>query len=65
MLSRNRRALMPNPSASAVVTGTYAVDTDSLYVSLKLGPCRGVGRNWCSGISSGARLSLQAARSMH
>ena len=28
-------------------------------------PCRGVGRNWCSGISSGARLSLQAARSMH
>jgi hypothetical protein len=29
------------------------------------GPCRGVGRNWCSGISSGSRLSLQAARSMH
>ena len=27
--------------------------------------CRGVGRNRCSGISSGARLSLQAARSMH
>jgi Right handed beta helix region len=27
--------------------------------------CRGVGRNWCSGISSRARLSLQAARSMH
>jgi TolB-like protein len=36
MLSRNRRALMPAPNASAVVTGTYAVDTDSLYVSLKL-----------------------------
>jgi TolB-like protein len=36
MLSRNRHALMPAPSASAVVTGTYAVDTDSLYVSLKL-----------------------------
>jgi TolB-like protein len=36
MLSRNRRALMAPPNASAVVTGTYAVDTDTLYVSLKL-----------------------------
>lgn len=36
MLSRNRRALISPPSASAVVTGTYAVDTDALYVSLKL-----------------------------
>jgi hypothetical protein len=27
--------------------------------------CRGIGRNWCRGISSGARLSRQAARSMH
>lgn len=36
MLSRNRRALMPAPSAAAVVTGTYAADTDSLYVSLKI-----------------------------
>jgi TolB-like protein len=36
MLSRNKRALMPAPSAAAVVTGTYAADTDMLYVSLKL-----------------------------
>jgi hypothetical protein len=27
--------------------------------------CRGVGGNWCSGISSEVRLSLHAARSMH
>jgi small-conductance mechanosensitive channel len=27
--------------------------------------CRVIGRNWCSGISGGARLSRQAARSMH
>ena len=36
MLSRNRRALMPAPSAAAVVTGTYTADWDTLYVSLKL-----------------------------
>ncbi len=35
MLSRNRRALMPAPNASAVVTGTYAVDTDSLLRKLE------------------------------
>jgi hypothetical protein len=27
--------------------------------------CRGVGRNWCSGISGESRLSVYAARSMH
>jgi hypothetical protein len=27
--------------------------------------CRGIGRNWCSDISGGPRLSRQAARSMH
>ena len=29
------------------------------------GLCRVIGRNWCSGISGGPRLSRQAARSMH
>jgi hypothetical protein len=36
LLSRNRHALMPAPSAAAIVTGTYAAGSDSLYVSLKL-----------------------------
>ena len=36
LLSRNRRSLMAAPHASAVVTGTYAVSFDKVYVSLKL-----------------------------
>jgi hypothetical protein len=36
LLSRNRHALMPAPSAAAIVTGTYAAGSDTLYVSLKL-----------------------------
>ena len=36
LLSRNRRALVPPPQAAAVVTGTYAVGYDRVYVSLKL-----------------------------
>ena len=36
MLSRNRRALMPAPSAAAIVAGTYAVSYSKVYVSLKL-----------------------------
>jgi hypothetical protein len=36
LLSRNRRALVPPPQAAAVVTGTYAVGFDRVYVSLKL-----------------------------
>lgn len=36
LLSRNRRALMPPPHVTAVVTGTYAVGWDKVYVSLKL-----------------------------
>jgi TolB-like protein len=36
LLSRNRRALVPPPQAAAVVTGTYAVGYDKVYVSLKL-----------------------------
>jgi hypothetical protein len=36
LLSRNRRALMAPPNAAGIVTGTYAVGSDSLYVSLKL-----------------------------
>ncbi len=36
MLSRARRALMPPPNAAAIVTGTYAVGFEKVYVSLKL-----------------------------
>jgi hypothetical protein len=36
LLSRNRHALMPAPNAAAIVTGTYAAGSDTLYVSLKL-----------------------------
>ena len=35
LLSRNRRSLVP-PHAAAIVTGTYAVGFDKVYVSLKL-----------------------------
>jgi hypothetical protein len=41
---------LPNPGPSWQVAGRL---------------CRGIGRNWCSGISGGPRLSRQAARSMH
>ena len=55
-------------AADLLKEGTFA-DTFYGFESVKgtgVGRlCRGVGRNWCSGISSGARLSLQAARSMH
>jgi hypothetical protein len=36
LLSRNRRALMGSPNAAAIVTGTYAVSFDKVYISLKL-----------------------------
>ncbi len=36
LLSRNRRALMAAPNASAIVTGTYAASYEKAYVSLKL-----------------------------
>jgi TolB-like protein len=36
MLSRNRKALMPPPDAAAIVTGTYAVSSQKVYVSIKL-----------------------------
>jgi len=36
LLSRNRRSLLAAPNAAAVVTGTYAVSFDKVYVSLKL-----------------------------
>ena len=36
LLSRNRHALMPAPSAAAIVTGTYAAGSDTLNVRLKL-----------------------------
>jgi hypothetical protein len=36
LLSRDRRALMPAPDAAAIVTGTYAVGFEKVYVSLKL-----------------------------
>jgi TolB-like protein len=36
LLSRNRRALMSDPVAAAVVTGTYATSYENVYVSLKL-----------------------------
>lgn len=36
LLSRNRRALMPAPSAAAIITGTYAESFSKVYVSLKL-----------------------------
>jgi hypothetical protein len=36
LLSRNRRSLVPPPHAAAVVTGTYAIGYDKVYVSLKL-----------------------------
>jgi hypothetical protein len=35
-LARNRRALMPPPNAAAMVTGTYGVGYQKVYVSLKL-----------------------------
>jgi len=40
------------------------IEVDSLRTQLARS-CRRVGGNWCSGISSGMRLSRQAARSMH
>jgi len=36
LLSRNRKALMPAPNAAAIVTGTYAVSSQKVYVSIKL-----------------------------
>jgi TolB-like protein len=36
LLSRDRRALMAPPNASAIVTGTYAVSSERVYVSIKL-----------------------------
>lgn len=36
LLSRNRFAVVPAPNVAAVVTGTYAVSFDVVYVSLKL-----------------------------
>jgi hypothetical protein len=36
LLSRDRRALMAPPNAAGIVTGTYAVGSDTLYVSIKL-----------------------------
>ncbi len=36
LLSRNRKALLAAPNAAAVVTGTYAVSYEKVYVSLKL-----------------------------
>ncbi len=36
LLSRERRSIMPPPHAAAVVTGTYAVGLDHVYVSLHL-----------------------------
>jgi hypothetical protein len=36
MLSRNRGTLMPAPSGAAIVTGTYAMSYEKVYVSIKL-----------------------------
>jgi TolB-like protein len=36
LLSRDRRALMAPPNAAAIVTGTYAVSYQKVYVSIKL-----------------------------
>ena len=36
VLSRNRRALVPPPNAAGIVTGTYAVGFEKVYVSIKL-----------------------------
>jgi TolB-like protein len=36
LLSRSRRALMPPSDAAAVVTGTYAISYENVYVSIKL-----------------------------
>jgi hypothetical protein len=36
LLSRNRHALMAPANAAGMVTGTYAVGSETLYVSLKL-----------------------------
>jgi TolB-like protein len=36
LLSRNRSTLMRPPSTAAVVTGTYAISYDRVYVSIKL-----------------------------
>jgi hypothetical protein len=36
LLSRNRRALLAAPNAAAIVTGTYAVSYEKVYVSLKM-----------------------------
>jgi hypothetical protein len=35
-LSRNRHALAPPPRAAAVLTGTYAVSYERVYLSLRL-----------------------------
>jgi TolB-like protein len=36
LLSRDRRALMAPPNAAAIVTGTYAVAYEKVYLSIKL-----------------------------
>jgi hypothetical protein len=36
VLGRNRRDLVPPPNTAALVTGTYAVASDRVYVSLKI-----------------------------
>jgi TolB-like protein len=36
LLSRNRASLMSTPNTAAVVTGTYAMSYDRVYVSIKL-----------------------------
>jgi TolB-like protein len=36
LLSRNRRALMPPSNVAAIVTGTYAISYDKVYMSIKL-----------------------------
>jgi len=36
LLSRDRRALLSPPVATDIVTGTYAVGSDKVYVSLKM-----------------------------
>ncbi|HEX2941472.1 MAG TPA: FlgO family outer membrane protein [Rhodopila sp.] len=36
LLSRDKRALLPAPAAAEIVTGTYAVGSGKVYVSLKI-----------------------------
>ncbi len=36
LLSRNRSMLLAPPNAAAIVTGTYAASTETIYISLKL-----------------------------